>query len=287
VSSLGKPYFPADGITKGDVMRYYALVAPAILPQLDGRPLALKRFPNGIEGHSFFQQNAPEHLPDGIRIAEVATEEEPAVPRLVGGDLRTLLYTVQLGAIAVHAWLSRLRALDAPDFSLIDLDPGEGVEFVTVVTLAREIGRILDEFGLKAAVKSSGSRGIHVGIPLAPHTSYETSARLAESVAEELIRRAPEVATLERRIANRPRGSVYVDVQQNAKGKSVVAPYSVRARPGATVSGPVRWSELGSRFSLRQLTIRTVPRRLARVGDLWGEGMRESNSSRIIRNALR
>jgi bifunctional non-homologous end joining protein LigD len=287
VSSLGKLYFPKDGITKGDVMRYYVRVAPALLPFLDGRPLALRRHPEGIEGPSFYQQRAPDSVPEGVRIDDVETVEEGLAPRFIGGNLETLIHTVQMGAIAVHAWLSRLPAIAHPDFSLIDLDPGDDVPFTTVVELARSCGSVLSDIGLNAAVKTSGSRGIHIGIPLPARTTYEQSVQLSERVATQLIERHPKTATLERRIKSRPRGSVYVDIQQNARGKSVVSPYAVRTKSLAPVSAPLRWSELKAALHLQAFTVRSEPRRLQRLGDLWGDAMKTGNDARSIRAALR
>src|SRR4051812_8462279 len=156
VSSLGKPYFPEVGITKGGLMRYYTRVAPFLLPQLDGRALVLKRYPDGVHGPMFFQQNAGDHVPDMVRVATLDTMELGAKPRIIGGDLLTLLYTVQLGAIEVHPWLSRVDDVEAPDRCLIDLDPGDEVPFGTVAMLARAVARIATECGLPAAIKTSG-----------------------------------------------------------------------------------------------------------------------------------
>jgi bifunctional non-homologous end joining protein LigD len=286
VSSLGKLYFPKDGITKGEVMRYYVRVAPVLLPFLEGRPLALRRHPEGIDGPSFYQQRAPGSAPEGVRIDEVETAEEGRAPRFIGGNLETLIHSVQMGAIAVHAWLSRISSIAHPNFSLIDLDPGDDVSFTTVVQLARACGSVLNELGLNAAVKTSGSRGIHIGIPLPSRTTYERSVQLAALVATELIERHPKTATVERRIKSRPRGSVYVDIQQNALGKSVVSPYSVRTKSLAPVSAPLRWSELTAALHLQAFTVRSEPRRLERLGDLWEHAMKAGNDARSIRAAL-
>lgn len=282
VSSLDKVFFPDSGYTKGDVMRYYTTVAPALLPLLKDRPLILKRYPNGIAGSSFFQQNAGSDTPDAVRVAEVATEDGSRAQRLIGGDLVTLLYTVQLGTIAVHPWQSRLPAIDYPDYSTIDLDPGAGVEFSRVVELASYIGRILDELGLSAALKTSGSRGLHIVLPLPTRTSYARSARLAEAIASRVVEEHPKLATFERRLQRRPRGTIYVDAQQNARGKSVASAYSVREKPGAPVSAPLRWSELGTNLRIADFTIATMPQRLQRVGDVWSEAMKRRNSARTV-----
>ena len=287
VSSLDKPYFPEDGITKGGVMRYYAEVAPLMLPHLRDRPIALTRYPEGIHGHTFYQQNAPQGIPSDVRVEEVAVKGGDEAVRIVGCDLQTLLYLVQMGAIVIHAWFSRIDSLDAPDISLIDLDPGKGVDFRTVVELARTVRSVTDELDLHTAIKTSGSRGLHIGIPLPRGSDYETSARLADRIAHRVVELAPDVATLERRIAKRPAGSILVDVNQNARGKTMVAPYALRARVGATVSAPVVWTEVGARLTMERFTARTMARRVARVGDLWGDALRRRNTSRAVEAALR
>ena len=276
VSSLDEVYFPRDGITKGALMRYYVQLSPVLLPILADRPLGLKRYPEGITGHSFFQQNATK-VPPAVRVEQIKTESGVVAPRFVGGDLPTLLYLVQIGAIALHAWQSRVGSLDHADYSTIDLDPGKGVKFARVVELARVIGATVRELELNAALKTSGSQGIHITIPLPPGTSYTESTALAEEIAERVVRERPTLATVERRIEDRPKGTIYVDVQQNARGKSVVSPYSARARHGATVSAPLRWPELTGTLRLDRFTVRTMPRRLARVGDLWGDVLRTGN----------
>lgn len=281
VTSLDKVSFPRDDVTKGDLMRYYTRVAPVLLPILAGRPLGLKRYPDNIEKPAFFQQNATKY-PRGVRVEEIVTEAGVAAPRFIGGDLMTLLYLVQIGTIAIHAWQSRVGSLDDADYSTIDLDPGEGVRFARVVELARIVGARVRERGLSAAVKTSGSSGIHVSVPLPPGTSYAESTRVAGRIAEGIVEARPDLATVERRIHDRPRGTIYVDVQQNARGKSVVSAYSVRARRGATVSAPLRWTELTDRLRLDRFTVGTMPRRLTRVGDLWGDAIRDGNRSTVI-----
>lgn len=287
VTSLGKPYYPEDGITKGDVMRYYAGVAPVMLPHLRDRPIALSRHPEGIHGHSFYQQNAPKGVPADVRVEELAVKGGDDAQRIVGCDLQTLLYLVQMGAIVIHAWFSRVDSLDEPDISLIDLDPSPGVDFRTVVRLARTVRSVTDDLGLRSAVKTSGSRGIHIAIPLPRGADYDTAAALAARIAADVVQLEPEVATLERRIAKRPAGSILVDVNQNARGKTMVAPYALRARDGATVSAPLKWTEAGSRLAMERFTVQTMPRRIARVGDPWGEALRRRNTARAVAAALR
>ena len=273
VSSLGKVYFPESRITKGVLMRYYTRVSPSLLPHLQGRPLVLKRYPDGVSGQMFFQQDAGSHVPDFVRVARLSSEERGMRTRIIGGDLGTLLYTVQLGAIEVHPWLSRLPDIDHPDRCLIDLDPGDDVPFTDVVALARDVRTLGEECGFPVAIKTSGASGIHLVIPLPPGTTYDASARLAMLLAEVLVAARPEKATVERSIRARPKGTIYVDALQNARGKSMAGPYSVRARPAASVSTPLRDAELTGRLRTEALTVKTVPARISRWGDLWGAAL--------------
>ena len=286
VSSLGKQFFPKAGVTKGDLMRYYTRVGPMLLPQIDGRALVLKRYPDGVAGPMFFQQSAGEHAPDVVRIATLDTVDLGAKSRIIGGDLPTLLYTVQLGAIEVHPWLSRADDVEHPDRCLIDLDPGDDVPFSEVAALAREVTRIADACGLGVALKTSGANGIHIVLPLPARTSYDTSAQLALRLAEAVVAANPKRATLERGVKARPKRSVYIDVLQNARGKSMAAPYSVRAKPGASVSAPVRARELTSRLRIETFTVKTMPARVARTGDLWGDAIATRPTARALARAM-
>jgi len=267
-------------------MRYYTRVAPYLLPEIEGRALVLKRYPDGVAGSMFFQQNAGEHVPDAVRVATLDTVELGAKPRIIGGDLATLLYTVQLGAIEVHPWLSRVADVDAPDRCLIDLDPGDDVPFGDVAALAREVVRIAEVCGLSVALKTSGASGIHIVLPLPPRTSYETSADLALRLAEAVVAANPETATVERGVKARPKKSIYIDALQNARGKSMAAPYSVRARPAASVSAPLRPRELSGRLRIDAFTVGTFPARLARTGDLWGDAIATRPTARTLARAM-
>jgi bifunctional non-homologous end joining protein LigD len=286
VSSLAKVYFPKIGVTKGALMRYYARIWPVLRPHVDGRPLVRKRFPDGVAGQLFFQQNAGPHVPDSVRVETVKTEDEGPKARIIGGDLLTLLYTVQLGAIEIHPWLSRLPDIDAADRCLIDLDPGDDVPFSNVVLLARDVREIAKQCAIPVAVKTSGSSGIHLVIPLPPRTSYETSAQLAQLIAQAAVARRPERATVERSIRARPKGTIYVDAMQNARGKSMACAYSARAKEDATVSTPLRERELAPSLRTEAFSVRTLPARVARTGDLWGDALSTRPSTAVIRKAL-
>jgi len=282
VSHLNKVFFPDAGITKGDVMRYYVRIARYILPAVADRPLVLKRTPDGVNGELFFQQNAPDDVPDAVRVENVSAQGEPQ-RRFVGGDLPTLLHLVQLGCISLDPWMSRIGSLDTPDYAIIDLDPGPGASFKTVVNIALWIRDALDELGLRATPKTSGSRGIHIAIPLPRSTSYDVALATAQAAASRVAEQHPRQATLQRALENRPHGTVYLDCLQNARGKSVAAAYAVRAKPGATVSAPLTWEEVNESLDLHDFTVASMPDRLERTGDLWRAGLERGNSTSAIR----
>ncbi len=285
LSSLGKVWFPgrAGGFTKGDVLRHYVRVAPFILPVMADRPIVLKRFPDGINGEAFYQQKAPEHPPAGVRVETIEDADGDRVERLVGGSLATLLYQVQLGTISVDPWHARVQSLDFADWSVIDLDPGPRAKFERVVEVATWVKEELDQLGLRAAIKTSGASGLHIFLPLPPRTSNESALLIAQIVATRVAQAHPKEATVERGVAARPKSTVYVDYLQNVLGKSVAAAYAVRARPGATVSTPLEWSELTPKLDPTDFTIETVAARFARVGDLWAAGLKERNSSAALK----
>ena len=282
LSSLGKVFFPGERLTKGDLMRYYARVEESILPVMRDRPLVLKRYPNGIEGESFYQQKAPDRVPTGVRVETIRNERGERQRRLIGGDLPTLLYTIQLGAISVDPWHSRVPKLDEADFTILDLDPGPKASFSQVLEVARLIREELDTLKIAAIAKTSGSSGMHIVLPLEPGVSDETAVLTAQLIATRVVARAPSIATIERSVGARPPGAVYVDYLQNIRGKSVAAAYSVRARPGATVSTPLEWKEVDDALDPREFTIQTVPDRLRRLGDIWARAMKKGNSVRAL-----
>ncbi len=282
VTHLEKVFFPDIRVTKGDVMRYYARVVKFILPTVADRPLVLKRTPDGVNGELFFQQNAPDDVPDGVRVENVADEGKQQC-RFVGGDLATLLHLVQLGCISIDPWMSRIGRLDYPDYAIIDLDPGPGASFKVVVRVALWLRETLDDMGLRSTPKTSGSRGIHIAIPLPRSTSYQTALAITQDAASRVVEQHARQATVERALDNRPRGTVYVDCLQNARGKSVAAAYAVRAKPHATVSAPLTWDEVNESLDPGDFTVATMPERLGRTGDLWREGLKRGNSATVIR----
>jgi bifunctional non-homologous end joining protein LigD len=278
VTNLGKIYFPASRISKGRLLEYYTEISPYLLPALADRPLILKRWPNGIEASAFYQQRAPEKLPDGADIRVQVLEVDTEVPsRLIGGNLTTLLYTIQLGAISTDPWHSRVQDVDVADYSIVDLDPGPEATFKRVVQVARWVGEELEELGLHGVPKTSGASGIHIVLPLPDGAGYDISVTLAELVARRVNEKHPKETTVVRMVKSRPPGAVYVDYLQNIRGKTVASVYACRAEPHASVSTPLKWTELQDDLSPRDFTIENVPQRVKREGDLWAAGMRRKN----------
>jgi bifunctional non-homologous end joining protein LigD len=282
VSNLDKIFFPKEKYTKGDVMRYYARIANLILPTMQDRPLVLKRFPNGIDGESFYQQKPSETTPPEVRVELIETDGGEKQPRIVGGDLLTLLYTIQLGAISVDPWHSRVQSLEYADYTIIDLDPGPRANFARVVQIARWAKEVIDGFGLYAAIKTSGSSGLHIYLPLPPRTPNEAATLVAQVIATRVADAHPKEATIERFVKARGAATVYVDYLQNIQGKTVAGPYSVRAKPGAAVSTPLEWNELTDDLDPRDYHIGNAIERFEKIGDIWNEAMSRKNSLRAL-----
>jgi bifunctional non-homologous end joining protein LigD len=274
VTNLWKVFWPEPKFTKGDLLRYYARVAPLILPAVVDRPLVMKRFPNGIDKPAFYQQRSRiEQPPAGVRIETLADDiepiSEPDARRFVGGNLITLLYMTQIAAISQDPWFSRVQSpLDA-DYVALDLDPGDGTPFSRVVDVARWIRDELRSLRVPGVPKTSGSSGLHVYIPLPPGTSYESGVLFCQIIATLIAARHPKAATVERMVRARPRGTVYVDYLQNILGKTLATAYSARASSFAGVSTPLRWEELDEPFDPHDFTIATSPQRFASMPDLW------------------
>ena len=269
LTNLDKVYWPEDGYTKGDLIRYYFDISKSLLPYLKDRPLIMKRYPNGIKG-PFFHQHDVNEAPAFVRTETLEVEEGHTVDYIIGDNLPTLVYMANLGAIERHPWHSRVRNLERPDWFVFDLDPGAGVAFETICEVAVTTRDLLAQVGLESYAKTSGSRGIHIYVPVKPIYSYAQIAEFAEQVATLVARAQPQVATVERALKRRKRGQIYVDHMQNARGKSVVAPYSVRPRAGATVSAPLEWREVErAKITVQDFTIKNMLRRVGAKGDLF------------------
>jgi bifunctional non-homologous end joining protein LigD len=292
VSNLSKVFFPESHFTKGDVMAYYIATAAVMTPLLADRPLVLQRYPNGVGGAMFFQQNVAQQPPDGVETSTVETRDDgdartdDSGERFIGGHLATTLYCVQLGAIEVHPWHSRLETIDEADYAIIDLDPGPAATFARVVQVARWVREVMDEAGLHGALKTSGATGLHVYLPLPPGTSYQTSQLVAQLVATRVSRAHAAEATVVRSVKARPPASVYVDYLQNVRGKSVAAPFSVRAREPGRVSTPLDWSELTRTLDPARFTMASVLTELSERRRLWLSAMRRRNRlEKLVRRA--
>jgi bifunctional non-homologous end joining protein LigD len=271
LTHLERVYWPDEGYTKGDLVRYYYEVADYILPYLKDRPLIMKRYPSGISG-PFFHQHDVDEAPSFVRTVPLEVEDGGGheVDYIVGDNLATLLYMANLGAIERHPWHSRVEDLEHADWFVFDLDPGEGVSFETICDVALTTREVLARIGLESYPKTSGSRGTHVYVPVEPRYDYGSIAELAEQVATVVAREQAEVATVERSKRKRGEGMIYVDHMQNARGKSVVAPYSVRPKPGATVSAPLEWKEVErKKVKTSDFDIKNMLRRVERKGDLF------------------
>jgi len=278
VTNLHKVFWPKQKLTKGDLFRYYVRVAPFVLPAVADRPLVMKRFPNGIAGKPFYQHRAPE-VPPGVRTEVVSVVEER--PQIIGGGLKTLLYTTQLAAISQDPWFSRVAHPEFADAAAFDLDPADGVAFARVLDVARWIRDELDALGAMGVPKTSGADGLHIYIPLPPGTPYDAGMIFCQIVATIVVQKHPKVATTERSV--RARGQrVYIDCLQNILGKTLASAYSARASDYAGVSTPVTWQEIDEGFDRKSFTIETVPARLEQVGDLWA-ALRTSKGVNLTR----
>ena len=282
VSNLRKPFWPAArggrgkgarALTKGDLFRHYVRVAPLILPVLADRPLVMKRYPNGITGSPFYQHRAPDKVPPGIRIERVDAGSERR-PHLIGGDMATLLYTVQLAAISQDPWFSRVQTSRTVDHIAIDLDPPEGLPYDRVLDVARWVRDALDALKATGFAKTSGAGGLHVYVPMAPETTYESGLLFAQIVATTVAERHPKEATVERSLKARGRRT-YVDYMQNALGKTLASAYSARASDFAGVSTPITWDEVDEGVSPRDFTVANFDQRIKSAGDPWA-AMRKS-----------
>jgi bifunctional non-homologous end joining protein LigD len=273
LSNLDKVFWPEEGITKGDLLAYYREVAPAIVPHLRDRPFTMKRYPDGFEGKFFFQKDAPKHMPEWIptRKFEVTTREKPRQRRMIDvplvNDELALLWMVNMACIDMNAWYSRVDKPDRPDWVLFDLDPSSDVGFREVVQVAQLVKSLLDGLGLVGYPKTSGADGLHVLVPIARRSTYAQAREFSEIVARTLASTHRDLVTTEWRKAKR-RG-VLIDANQNAEGKTIASVYSVRPRPGAPVSTPLRWDEVHEDLDPREFTMDVVLRRLAKDGDLF------------------
>ncbi|MGH7606099.1 MAG: non-homologous end-joining DNA ligase, partial [Gemmatimonadales bacterium] len=256
-----KVFWPDEGYTKGDLIEYYRALSPWLLPYLKDRPVVLTRYPDGIAGKSFYQKDAPKFVPDWIQTVPIWSEDtQRDIDYFVAGDVESLSYLVNLGTIPQHVWGSRIDDLQRPDWCIVDHDP-KAAPFAHVVTIAKALKRLCDEVAMPAFVKTTGSSGLHVLLPLGRQLTYDQCLQLAVLFARLVTDQLPDIATTTRAIAKRG-GKVYVDAYQNRGGQLLVAPFSVRPLPGAPVSMPIAWDEVNARLDNRKFTIANALKRM-------------------------
>lgn len=266
-NNLSKVYWPEDGVTKRDMLNYYYQIAEYILPYLKDRPLSLNRFPGGIHGPSFYQKDVKGKAPDWAVTYPYTTSDGKHKEFLVGDDEATLLWAATLGCIEMNPWFSRTSLPDNPDYCVIDLDPDKNT-FDQVIEAALKVKEVLDALGLPSYPKTSGSTGLHIYIPLAAQYTYDESQDFARKLVHIVNEQLPEYTSVERIIANR-HGKMYLDFLQNRPGATIAGPYSLRPKPGATVSMPLHWDEVKPGLTMKDFTIFNAVARLKKEGDLF------------------
>ena len=282
LSNLDKVLYPAAGFTKADVIDYYSRIAPVLLPHLKDRPISLRRYPNGVDGHSFFQKNCPSHHPSWIRTVEMPRSErtDETIDFCMIGDLPSLIWVANLASLEIHPYLHYASSRHRPTLIAFDLDPGEGTPFSQCATLALRLRELVGEHGLQAHPKTSGGKGLHVYIPLnTAKADYEQTKSYARAVAAHLVRDDPKGA-IDRMSKAARRGKVFIDWSQNSMHKTTVAAYSLRARDQPTVSTPVHWEEVqrwsrSRRREAPRLVAGDVLKRVEKEGDLFGAVLKE------------
>lgn len=269
LSNLNKVFWPDLDLTKGDLIQYYAEIASALLPHLRDRAMVMKRYPHGISGKFFFMKRAPEPRPDWIELCAIAHDSGNIINFPIVQDLASLLWLINLGCIDLNPWYARCDDVNRPDFLHFDLDPVPGAGWERVLETALLVRTALDALELPSYPKTTGSKGIHVYVPIVRGPLQKQVWGFAKQLARTLEAHNPALVTAEYRVAKRPPGRVLVDYNQNAWGRTLASVYSVRPRPGAPVSAPVTWAEIESGITIEQFTVFEVPARVAELGDLW------------------
>jgi bifunctional non-homologous end joining protein LigD len=269
VTSLDRVYWPTEKLTKFDLLCYYLKISSYIMPFLKERPAILQRYPRGVKAPMFFQQDTST-APSFIKTVKLRNQEGREVNYSVYTTVGSLLHFVNLGTIEQHPWHSTLKHLDKPDYLMLDLDPKQA-PWENVLKVALVCKEVLEELELPAFPKTSGSSGIHIYLPLKPKHDYRKVAAIADGLAAEVARRAPKIATVQRSLAKRQKQQVYIDAMQNARGKTIAAVYSARARDGATVSMPLTWKQIEKGVRISDFTIENAPSLLKKHGNTWRE----------------
>jgi bifunctional non-homologous end joining protein LigD len=269
LTNLEKPFWPKLGLTKGDLLRYYASVAPVLLPHLRDRAMVMKRYPNGATGKCFFMKRAPSPRPDWIETCAIEHGSGSIIDFPMVQDLASLLWVVNLGCIDLNQWYARCDDVNRPDYLHFDLDPVVGATFARVRETALLVREALEALGMTVLAKTTGSSGIHLYVPIVRGPLQKEVWKFAKELARVMEARAPKLITAEYRIAQRPRGRVLVDYNQNAWGRTLASVYSPRPTPKASVSTPVTWAEIEKGVEIEDFRIDNVPARVKQLGDLW------------------
>jgi bifunctional non-homologous end joining protein LigD len=269
LTNLRKPFWPERGITKGDLIQYYADVAAVLLPHIRDRAMVMKRYPHGAAGPFFFMKRAPVPRPAWIRTCAIEHGSRGVIDFPVIDDVPSLLWVINLGCIDLNQWYAKCDDIDRPDYVHFDLDPGEGATFTQVREAALVVREALESLKMKPFVKTSGSKGLHVYVPIVRGPVQKEVWTFAKALAVELASRNRALMTSEYRKANRPRGRVLADYNQNAWGQTLASVYSVRPTPLATVSTPVTWKEVATGVKIEDFRLDNVRTRIAKVNDLW------------------
>ena len=269
LTNLDKLFWPGRGITKGNLIQYYADVATVLLPHIRDRAMVMKRYPHGAASEFFFMKRAPVPRPDWIRICPIDHGSESIIDFPVIDDVPSLLWVINLGCIDLNQWYARCDDVGSPDYVHFDLDPGEGATWANVLEAGRVIHEALETLKMPSFVKTTGSRGLHVYVPIVRGPDQKEVWTFAKALAVELARRNSKLMTAEYKVAKRPRGRVLVDYNQNAWGRTLASIYSVRPTPVASVSTPVTWAEIDEGITIADFRLDNVRARIAKVGDLW------------------
>jgi bifunctional non-homologous end joining protein LigD len=268
LTNLRKPFWPELGISKGDLLRYYADVAPALLPHVADRAMVMKRYPDGAAGPFFFMKRTPDVRPSWVRTENIQHGSKKVLFPVVD-DLATLLWIINLGCIDLNQWYARCDDVDRPDYLHFDLDPGKGCTFENVRETALRVRETLTTLGMTSFPKTTGSRGIHLYVPIVRGPTQKEVWKITQTVASDVARRHPKLMTVEYRVANRPAGRVLVDYNQNASGRTLASVYSVRPTPFAGVSMPVMWEEIEQGIEIEDFHIKNTVARVRKKGDLY------------------
>jgi bifunctional non-homologous end joining protein LigD len=269
LTNLKKLFWPELGVTKGDLIQYYADVASALLPHLVDRAMVMKRYPNGAAGEFFFMKRAPEPRPDWIEICSIEHSSGNIIDFPMIQDLPSLLWLINLGCIDLNQWYAQCDDVDRPDYLHFDLDPVPGAKFEKVVEAALLIREALESLKIRCYAKTTGSKGIHVYIPIVRGPTQKQVWGFAKEFAHAMASQAPKLLTAIYKVSNRPKGRVLVDYNQNSWGRTLASIYSIRPTPRAAVSTPVTWSELEKGLKIDDFRIDNVPARVRKLGDLW------------------